>query len=216
MTSRARCSGGIRCAPCLPDGRIYTLIWTHQYGTSEDLTNHWVISEDGGRTWSEPRPTNLRGQVCTPIPLPDGRVAAIYNFRHEPQGIHVALTEDLEHFDVENEVVVFDAGKEATLGEPENENFLAEHMQIAFGKPGGTTPAGRRCDDLFLVYCGGSHPYALGEIAILMEGYNYNDAVDHNLTDCGTKDGALEQGLPGLCWVSLYLSASVVERFYWI
>ena len=122
----------------LPDGRIYTLIWTHQYGTSEDLTNHWVISEDGGRTWSEPRPTNLRGQVCTPIPLPDGRVAAIYNFRHEPQGIHVALTEDLEHFDVENEVVVFDAGKEATLGEPENENFLAEHMQIAFGKPGGT------------------------------------------------------------------------------
>ena len=82
----------------LPDGRIYTLIWTHQYGTSEDLTNHWVISEDGGRTWSEPRPTNLRGQVCTPIPLPDGRVAAVYNFRHEPQGIHVALTEDLGAF----------------------------------------------------------------------------------------------------------------------
>ena len=121
----------------LPDGRIYTLIWTHVYGTSNDLNNHWTVSDDQGRTWSEPRPTNLRGQVCTPIPLPDGRVAAIYNFRHEPQGIHVALTEDLETFDVENEVVVFDAGAEATLGAPESENFLAEHMQIAFGKPGG-------------------------------------------------------------------------------
>ena len=121
----------------LPDGRIYTLIWTHLYGTSDDLTNHWTVSDDQGRTWAEPRPTNLRGQVCTPIPLPDGRVAAIYNFRHEPQGIHVALTEDLETFDVDGEVVVFDAGAEATLGAPESENFLAEHMQIAFGKPGG-------------------------------------------------------------------------------
>ena len=121
----------------LPDGRIYTMFWTHKYGTSEDAVNHWSVSADQGRTWTEPAPTNLRGQVCSPIPLPDGRVAAIYNYRHEPQGIHVALTRDLSHYDVEHEIVVFDAGDEATLGEPEHENFLAEHMQIAFGKPSG-------------------------------------------------------------------------------
>ncbi len=121
----------------LPDGRIYTLLWTHKYGTPEDLPNHWVVSEDGGRKWSEPRPTNLRGQVCAPIALPDGRVVAIYNFRHEPQGIHVAVTEDLERFDVEHEVVVFDAGSEATLGAPEADTFIAGHLKIGFGKPGG-------------------------------------------------------------------------------
>ena len=121
----------------LPDGRIYTMIWTHRYGTSEDLVNHWTISEDQGKTWSKPRPTNLRGQVCSPVALPDGRVAAIYNFRHDPQGIHVSLTSDLENFDVENKVVVWDAGREATLGEPETDNFLAEHMKIAFGRPAG-------------------------------------------------------------------------------
>lgn len=121
----------------LPDGRIYTMLWVHQYGTSEDLNNHYAMSEDQGRTWSKPRPTNLRGQVCAPIPLPDGRVAAIYNFRHEPQGIHVALTEDLANYDVENEVVAFDAGSEATLGKPERGTFFAEHLRIAFGKPGG-------------------------------------------------------------------------------
>ncbi len=121
----------------LPDGRLHSLLWTHKYGTSEDLNNHWVVSEDLGRSWTVPRPTNLRGQVCAPIPLPDGRVAAIYNYRHEPQGIHVAITEDLSNFDLENETVVFDAGAEATLGEPQHENFLAEHMLIAFGKPGG-------------------------------------------------------------------------------
>ncbi len=132
----------------LPDDRIYTLLWTHVYGTHNDLANHWTLSTDQGRTWSAPRPTNLFGQVCTPIPLADGRVAAIYNFRKEPQGIRVAVTENLERFDVENEIVVFDAGAEATLGEPETENFLAEHMQIAFGKPGGV----RLSDRTVLVY----------------------------------------------------------------
>ena len=32
----------------LPDGRIYTLIWTHLYGTSNDLVNHWTVSERPG------------------------------------------------------------------------------------------------------------------------------------------------------------------------
>ena len=125
----------------LPDGQIYTLLWTHKYGTSEDEANHWVVSEDQGRTWPKPRPTNLRGQVCTPIPLSDGRVAAIYNFRHEPEGIHVAITEDLSTFDLAGEAVVFDAGAEASLGVPEGENFLAEHMLIGFGKPVGVALA---------------------------------------------------------------------------
>jgi BNR repeat-like domain len=121
----------------LADGRLYVMLWTHRYGTKEDLTDHWIISDDEGRTWSEPQPTNLPGQVCCPIALPDGRVAAIYNHRGEPQGIRVALSEDLSHFDREREAVVFDAGKEATFGHTDHENFLAEHLLIAFGKPGG-------------------------------------------------------------------------------
>jgi len=121
----------------LVDGRLYVMFWTHLYGTNEDLTVHWAASDDEGRTWSKPKPTNIRGQVCCPIALPDGRVAAIYNFRHEPQGVHVAVSTDLTNFDLENEVVVFDAGAEATLGQTDHENFLAEHMLIAFGKPQG-------------------------------------------------------------------------------
>ncbi len=126
----------LMCAT-MPDGRIYSLIWTHKYGTQDDANNHWVISDDQGRTWSDPQPTNLRGQVCTPIPLADGRVAAIYNFRHDPEGIRVAVTEDLSHFDVENEAIVFDAGAEAALGQPQGDNFLEGHMLIGFGKPAG-------------------------------------------------------------------------------
>jgi hypothetical protein len=119
----------------LANGQVYVLLWSHQYGGSEDLTVHWITSNDEGRTWSPPRPTNLRGQVSCPVSFPDGRVAVIYNFRHEPQGIHVAVSQDLEHFDIANEIVVFDAKAEASLGHSDQENFLAEHQLIGFGKP---------------------------------------------------------------------------------
>ena len=122
----------------LADGRLYVMLWNHVYGTKEDRSVHWVVSDDQGKTWSDPQPTNLSGQVCCPIAMADGRVAAIYNHRLEPQGIRLAVSEDLAQFDHRSEVVVFDAGSEATLGETEHENFLAEHMLIAFGKPHGT------------------------------------------------------------------------------
>ncbi len=121
----------------LADGRLYVMLWTHRYGTKEDLPVHWVASGDEGRTWSAPRATNLPGQVCCPIALPDGRVAAVYNHRQPPQGVRVAVSDDLSNFDRAGEVVVFDAGSEATLGSTSHENFLAEHMLIGFGKPQG-------------------------------------------------------------------------------
>ena len=121
----------------MPDGRLYGLIWTHVRGISEDLPVHWVMSCDEGRIWSRPRPTNIRGQVCSPILLSDGRVAAIYNYRHEPHGIRVAIGKDYSTFDLENEIVIFDAKAEATTGKAKSDNFLEEHMAIGFGKPSG-------------------------------------------------------------------------------
>jgi predicted neuraminidase len=121
----------------LPDGRVYVMLWTHRYGTKDDLPVHWVVSNDDGRTWSSPQPTNLPGQVCCPMALPDGRVAAIYNHRIEPQGTRVAVSDDLSTYQRDEELTVFDAGAEATFGKSDHENFLAEHLLIAFGKPQG-------------------------------------------------------------------------------
>jgi hypothetical protein len=132
----------------LPDGRIYNMLWTHFAGTHKDAKNHWSISSDEGRTWTAPEPTNLRGQMCVPIALADGRVAAIYNFRHDPQGIHLALSRDLKQFDTEHELVVFDAGAQTTLGPPAGETFVARKVNIAFGRPGGR----RLADGTLLVY----------------------------------------------------------------
>lgn len=125
-------------ASVLPDGRAYTMLWSHDLVAREDLPNHIAISEDEGLTWSEPRATNLRGQVCVPIALPDGRVAAVYNYRHDPQGVRVALSEDLVNFDTDNEVVVFDAGDDAMIAEPRSDSALDMNLTIGFGRPFGT------------------------------------------------------------------------------
>ena len=61
----------------------------------------------------------------------------IYNFRHAPQGIRVALSRSLAQFDLDNEIVVFDAGAESSIGQSDRESFLAEHQRIGFGKPHG-------------------------------------------------------------------------------
>ena len=121
----------------LEDGSLYTMLWTIDTRANADLNNHWVISRDGGKTWSNPEPTNLRGQVCAPIRLSDGRIAAVYNYRHEPQGIHLALGRDLSTFDTENEIAIYLAGRESMVGKPKDEHFLSRNEKIAFGRPNG-------------------------------------------------------------------------------
>ena len=122
----------------LPDGRACALLWTHDEVAKQDVNNHVTLSDDEGRTWSEPRPTNLRGQCCVPVALLDGRVAAVYNYRHEGQGVHVAVSEDLVNFDTQNEVVVFDAGDDAMVREPRSDSALDMNLTIGFGRPFGT------------------------------------------------------------------------------
>lgn len=122
----------------LPDGRAYVMAWTHDAATGRDITNHVTISDDEGLTWSEPRATNLRGQCCIPIALADGRVAAVYNYRHEPHGVRVALSDDLVSFDTKNEIVVFDAGEEAMIHEARSDSAFDMNLTIGFGRPFGT------------------------------------------------------------------------------
>jgi len=121
----------------LPDGRLYTMFWTVDDREQADLANHWAVSSDLGRGWSEPQPTNLRGQVCCPMALADGGVAAIYNYRRKPQGIRLAVSYDLSEYDLEHELVVFDAACETTTGKAASDTVLNKNLKIAFGRPNG-------------------------------------------------------------------------------
>lgn len=119
------------------DARRYAIyFWVHLGNSAVDENNHVCISDDGGVTWSEPLETNLPGQVCAPVVLPDGQVAVIYNYRREVHQIRVAVSSDLREFDRDNETVVFDAADEKYVRDFEDE-FTDKHQQVAFGWPHG-------------------------------------------------------------------------------
>ena len=68
----------------LPDGRLLAVAWAYDQREGTDLPNQYVVSGDGGRSWSAPSSTGLQGQTMTPLALPDGRVLTVYRRLDQP------------------------------------------------------------------------------------------------------------------------------------
>ena len=119
------------------DGRVAALQWTQAVGTAEDLDLHFVISDETGKQWSEPRPTGIMGQTSWLADLGDGQLAAAYTQRTGMQpGISVVLSHDGgSTWDLENQVLVWDAVGQEFLGVAHRPSYPASHDNIAFGKP---------------------------------------------------------------------------------
>jgi hypothetical protein len=76
-------------------------------------------SEDGGKTWSEPRETAVWGFPQAALELPDGRIVLAYGYRREPYGVRARLLEpDVSNLDSAPEVVVREDGDDRDLGYP--------------------------------------------------------------------------------------------------
>ncbi len=71
-------------------GNLLAFAWTVELGSYKDFCNHYVTSNDGGRSWSQPQPTTINGQTLTPLWLGEDNFLLIYNYRQAPQGIKVA------------------------------------------------------------------------------------------------------------------------------
>ena len=119
------------------DGRVAALQWTQAVGTGEDFDLHFVISDETGKRWSEPRSTGLMGQTSWLADLGDGLLAATYTHRTGMQpGIRVVLSGNGgTTWDLENQVMVWDAVGQEHLGVEHKPSYPASHDNIAFGKP---------------------------------------------------------------------------------
>lgn len=112
----ALCDG--HCAQ-LDDGRILLLLWTFRASDETTIDVHRCHSQDGGRTWSEPLPTGLHGQVTAPLELPGGSVLAASNRRVAPEGILIHVSHDGgATWDQDDSVRMWDAAAGRTLAEP--------------------------------------------------------------------------------------------------
>jgi len=89
-----------------PKGRLPALLWQ-------------FTSNDGGHTWTEPRPTNILGKPPHLIKLRDGRILVTYGYRHEPYGQRACLSLDGgRSWDYDNEIILRDDAPSGDLGYP--------------------------------------------------------------------------------------------------
>ena len=121
----------------LHDGRLFTMFWSADNKTRENLTLHRCFGSPDGRTWSTPEATNIPGQTNWPVDLREGRMAAIYTRRESDNpGLFVTLSEDEgKTWDLENQVCVWDATGRDKLGVVSLESYPRSHDTIAFGAP---------------------------------------------------------------------------------
>ena len=77
-----------------PDRTLLALAWAYDDKAAKDRPNQYVISHNGGKTWSSPQSTGLMGQTLTPYLLQDGRILCVYRRMDKP-----GLWANLAHLD---------------------------------------------------------------------------------------------------------------------
>jgi Neuraminidase (sialidase) len=76
-------------------------------------------SIDGGMTWSKPEQTQMIGHPADFQLLPDGKLLAVYGYRHKPHGVRACISkDDGVTWSVENEIIITERGAHYDLGYP--------------------------------------------------------------------------------------------------
>lgn len=73
------------------DGRIIAL---SRYADGADIDLRQIESDDGGRTWTEPRPTGMRGYPAHLLRLENDWLLAVYGRRIAPMGQRACISKD--------------------------------------------------------------------------------------------------------------------------
>jgi hypothetical protein len=124
-----------------PDRTLLAVAWAYDDKAAKDRPNQYAISRDGGKTWSAPRSTGLKGQTMTPTLLDDRRILCVYR-RMDKTG----LWANLAH--LEGDRWVNDAetplwGTQTSGLTRRSKNMVENFNRLKFGAPSITrTPDG--------------------------------------------------------------------------
>ena len=113
-----RLSFGDPTLTALPDGRALMWLWAFVNATEVTVEAHSCVSDDGGRTWSQPRPTEICCQRSALLSMGEGRVIVAGNIRIPPEGIRLWHSPDSgKTWDADSAVQMWDARTHAMIGQ---------------------------------------------------------------------------------------------------
>ena len=117
----------------LADGRLLSAAWAYDRVAAEDQLNQYAISHDGGKSWSPPRSTGLKGQTLTQFLLDDGRVLCVYR-RMDETGLWANLSH-LEGDEWVNDSCAPLWGAQTAGLTSTSENMVQNFHVLRFGAP---------------------------------------------------------------------------------
>jgi len=95
----------------LDSGAILCIGWNENAETGERMENHYTVSYDGGKTWSAPLPTGVRGQASSLCALGGEKFLALHAVRRDTDrpGIYAYVVDFSEKtWKIVDECVVFE------------------------------------------------------------------------------------------------------------
>ena len=117
------------------NGTITSFAWTYDSAKKTFLNIHQRISNDEGKTWSQPKDLNISDQPSHPALLKDGKVVLAWVDRFKNQSIKVRVSDNLNaHFDEISEVTIFNQ-KKIKQNNKELGGLLADMNIWSFGLP---------------------------------------------------------------------------------
>lgn len=140
-------------------GKLLAFAWTVELGTYKDFTNHYALSTDGGRSWSNPQATQINGQTLTQFWLGDDDYLLIYNYRQTPQGIKIALAKlNASGCQVINEAFLWQPEKhKPPVDASPNSNGIDSFDEFKFGLPSLTKLSDNSFIAIFWCYDAGNY-----------------------------------------------------------
>jgi len=117
----------------MPDGNLVAVAWTYDEKNNIDLPNHFALSKDRGKTWTEPLTTDLHGQTLTPIVLKNGKLLNVYRRLDKP-GLWAAIFRiEKMHWVTEQQIPLWGANASGLTGNTKNP--ATDFHVLRFGAP---------------------------------------------------------------------------------
>jgi hypothetical protein len=124
----------LRCAVA-PDGAIGSFAWTYDSTTAKYLDIHRRISQDNGKSWSEPEPVGVSDQAARPAIFSDGATVLAWVDRFGTKSIRARLAQRLDApFEPASEVTIYTHPQPDT-GSADTGEMLASMELWSFGLP---------------------------------------------------------------------------------